>query len=85
MTLILTSKKKSSKCQEIPIISGETLPSPFLDLDRKKRGGGGESESQARLIAIDYLDRKRCSRSFPSHQVAYFVLPVTLRSATFAY
>ena len=54
-SLLLTRKEKHWKCQEIPAISagGKTLL--FLPW---------WMESQTRLVAVDYLDRKWCSGSF---------------------
>ena len=43
-----------------------------------------KKKSQTRLAAMDYLDRKRCSRNFLHSTMTNFVLPVTLSSATFS-
>ena len=81
MTLPLTRKEKLPKCKEIPIISAggkkQFHSCPWCMRLFKKI-------SQTRLAAIDYLDRKRCSRTFLHSKIANFVLPVTLSSATFS-
>ena len=83
MTLLLARKGKLLKCQEIPIISAGVKNSSVVALggcDFKKKK---KKKSQTRLAAMDYLDRKRCSRNFLHSKMANFVLPVTLISATF--
>ena len=72
VTLLLARKEKLPKCQEIPIITA-----------------GGKKQFCCCpwwmwLAAMDYLDRKRCSRNFLHSKMTNFVLPVTLSSATFS-
>ena len=82
MTLPLARKEEFPKCQEIPIISAGGKNSSVVAL------GGCDFKniyiSQTRLAAMDYLDRKRCSRNSLHSKMANFVLPVTLSSATFS-
>ena len=77
-SLLLTKKEKLPKCQEIPIISAGGKNTSVLTL-----GKWALKKSQTRLAAVDYLDRKWCSRSFFHSKMADFVLLVTLSSATF--
>ena len=74
-SLLLTRKEKLPKCQVIPIISARGT----LTLGE----WGFKRETQTRLAAVDYLDRKWCSGSFFNSKMADLVLPVTLSSATF--
>ena len=79
MTLLLARKEKLPKCQEIPIISAGVKNSSVVapggcHLKKKK--------SKTRLAAMNYVDRKRCSRNFLHSKVANFVLPATPGSAT---
>ena len=84
MTLPLARKEKLPKCQEIPIISAggknQFCCCPWWMWLWKKQ----QQKSQTRLAAMDYLDRKRCSRNFLHSKMANFVLPVILSSATFS-
>ena len=81
VTLPLARKEELPKWQEIPTISAggkNQLLLPLVDVTLKKK------KSQTRLAAMDYLDRKRCSRNFLHSKMANFVLPVTLSSTTFS-
>ena len=73
VTLLLARKEKLPKCQEIPIISAggkkQFCCCPWWMWLKKKK-------SQTRLAAMDYLDRKRCSRNFLHSKMANFVLLV---------
>ena len=81
--LLLTRKEKLPKCQEIPISSAGgkkhliIMLLPLVDATFREK----KIPIETRLAAIDYLDRKRCSRSFFHSKMADFVLPVTLSSA----
>ena len=73
VTLPLARKVKLPKCQEIPIISAggkkTVLFLPLVDVTLKKK-------SETKLVAVDYLDRKRCSRNFltPKWQILFYRL-----------
>ena len=77
-SLLLTRKEKLPKCQEISISSAGGKSTSVLILG----GWGFKKKSQSRLAAVDYPDRKWCSRSFIYSKITDFDLPVTLSSTT---